>query len=174
MLSCHQRPGSALSSTSSCRPRGTGSRDHLPNHPYCRVCCQRERERSTKKWLLTTPCLAKTRTALQKINDNYMYKENIWSTEWAAISQRWPLSNRNRTKNNMNTRKVKRHRNSDTKTGKISLIKNFEWHLFLKEYLKVYVAKTKALISCTVTAQLICTFVFAYMQKAGFLMMRLI
>ena len=25
-----------------------------------------------KKWLLTTPCLAKTRTALQKINDNYI------------------------------------------------------------------------------------------------------
>ena len=28
--------------------------------------------------------------------------------------KRWPLSNPNRTKNNMNTRKVKRHRNSDT------------------------------------------------------------
>ena len=31
--------------------------------------------------------------------------------------KRWPLSNRNRTKNNMKTRKVKRHRNSDTKIG---------------------------------------------------------
>ena len=30
--------------------------------------------------------------------------------------KRWPLSNRNRTKK-MNTRKVKRHLNSDTKTG---------------------------------------------------------
>ena len=29
----------------------------------------------------------------------------------------WPLSNQNRTKNNMNTHKVKRHRNSDTTTG---------------------------------------------------------
>ena len=29
--------------------------------------------------------------------------------------KRWPLSNRNRTKNNMNTHKVKHHRNSDTK-----------------------------------------------------------
>ena len=37
-----------------------------------------------------------------------------------------------------------------------------------------YVAKTKALISFAVTAKLICVFVFAYMQKAGFLMMRLI
>ena len=26
--------------------------------------------------------------------------------------KRWPLSNRNRTKNNMNTHKVKRHQNS--------------------------------------------------------------
>ena len=37
----------------------------------------------------------------------------------------------------------------------------------------IHVAKTKALISCKVTAQLICVFVFAYMQKAGFLMTRL-
>ena len=29
-------------------------------------------------------------------------------------------------------------------------------------------AKTKTLISCAVTAQLICVFVFAYMQKIGF------
>ena len=29
--------------------------------------------------------------------------------------KRWQLSNRNRTKNNMNTHKLKRHRNSDTK-----------------------------------------------------------
>ena len=29
--------------------------------------------------------------------------------------KRWPLSNQNRTKNNINTRKVKHHRNSDTK-----------------------------------------------------------
>ena len=32
------------------------------------------------------------------------------------LPKRWPLSNPNRTKNNMNTRKLKRHRNSDTKT----------------------------------------------------------
>ena len=36
-----------------------------------------------------------------------------------------------------------------------------------------YVAKTKALISCAVTAQLIWVIVFAYMQKAGFLTTRL-
>ena len=37
----------------------------------------------------------------------------------------------------------------------------------------IYLAKTKVLIRCVVTAQLICAFVFA-MQKAGFLMTRLI
>ena len=37
----------------------------------------------------------------------------------------------------------------------------------------IRVAKTKALISCAVTAQLICAFVFAY-AKSGFLMTRLI
>ena len=31
------------------------------------------------------------------------------------FSKRWPLSNQNRTKDNMNTRKVKRHLNSDIK-----------------------------------------------------------
>ena len=37
----------------------------------------------------------------------------------------------------------------------------------------IYVAKTKALISCAVTAQLVCAFVFAY-AKSGFLMTWLI
>ena len=37
----------------------------------------------------------------------------------------------------------------------------------------IYVAKIKALISCTVTAQLICVFVFAF-AKAGFLMTQLV
>ena len=35
------------------------------------------------------------------------------------------------------------------------------------------IAKTKALISFAVTAKLICVFVFAYLQKAGFLIKRL-
>ena len=48
---------------------------------------------------------------------------NITNSRIAKSEQlfhkRWPLSNRNRTKNNMNTHKVKRHRNSDTKTGNL-------------------------------------------------------
>ena len=38
----------------------------------------------------------------------------------------------------------------------------------------ICVAKTNALISCAITAQLICVFVFTYMQKSGFLMTWLI
>ena len=38
----------------------------------------------------------------------------------------------------------------------------------------IRVAKTKALISFAATTKLICVFVFAYMQKADFLMTRLI
>ena len=34
------------------------------------------------------------------------------------FSKRWPLSNRTRTKHNINTHKVKRHRNLTPKTGR--------------------------------------------------------
>ena len=57
-------------------------------------------------------------------NREITYITNSQNTERAygqpseqLFPKRWSLSNRNRTKNNMNTRKVKRHRNSDTKTG---------------------------------------------------------
>ena len=43
----------------------------------------------------------------------------------------------------------------------------------LKRNCTIRVAKTKALISFAVTAKLICAFVFAYMQIAGFPMWRL-
>ena len=42
-----------------------------------------------------------------------------------------------------------------------------------KRYRTIYVAKTKVLISCLVTVQLICVFVFSKMQKTGFFMRRL-
>ena len=37
-------------------------------------------------------------------------------------------------------------------------------------YCNIHDAKTKMMISCAVTAHLICIFVFTYMQNAGFLM----
>ena len=54
---------------------------------------------------------------------NMTYSQNTKRTygqpseQLHVFPKRWPLSNRNRTKNNMNTHKVKRHRNSDAKTG---------------------------------------------------------
>ena len=56
-------------------------------------------------------------SSLWFLNSNGKNKVNIWPTDWGAISQRWPLCSPNRIKNIMNTRKVKRHRNSDIKTG---------------------------------------------------------
>ena len=44
-------------------------------------------------------------------------KENIWLTERTAISLKVATQQPNPNLNKMNTRKVKRHRNSDTKNG---------------------------------------------------------
>ena len=49
--------------------------------------------------------------------------------------KRLPLSNRNRTKNNMDTRKVKRHRNSDTKTGNRDPQQNYHLGTVSNEFL---------------------------------------
>ena len=49
--------------------------------------------------------------------------------------KRWPLSNRNRTKYNMNTHKVKRHRNSDTKTGNREPQQNYRFGTVSNELL---------------------------------------
>ena len=47
---------------------------------------------------------------------NVQYRKRTYGQPSEQLfPERWPLSNRNRTKNNMNTRKVKRHRNYDTK-----------------------------------------------------------
>ena len=52
-------------------------------------------------------------------NITKIYSKNTKRTYCQPSEQlfpkRWPLSNRNRIKNDMNTHKVKRHRNSDTK-----------------------------------------------------------
>ena len=50
-------------------------------------------------------------------------KENIPSEQ--LFPKKWRLSDPNRTKNNINTRKVKRHRNCDTKTGDREPQENF-------------------------------------------------
>ena len=64
-----------------------------------------------------------------------------------------------------------------TQTGLYSHIRWLETKNFgsrKKSVCTIYVVKTKTLIICAVTAQLICAFVFAYMQKADFLITLLI
>ena len=67
---------------------------------------------------------AKTRTQIQsskpkreitKITNSQNTTRTYGQPSEQLFPKRWPLSNANRTKNNMNTRKVKRHRNFDTK-----------------------------------------------------------
>ena len=53
---------------------------------------------------------------IYKITNSQYTKRTYGQPSKHLFPKRWPLSNQNRTKNNMNTRKVKRHRNPDTKT----------------------------------------------------------
>ena len=61
---------------------------------------------------------SKPKREITNITNSQNTKRIYGQSSEQLFPKRWPLSNRNRTKNNMNTRKVKRHRNSDTKTGK--------------------------------------------------------
>ena len=58
------------------------------------------------------------RTRIQREKNNITNSQNTKRTYGQPSEQllpkRWPLSNRIRTKNNINTHKVKRRRNSDT------------------------------------------------------------
>ena len=67
---------------------------------------------------------AKNRTQLQpskpkreitNLTNSQNTKRTYGQPSEQLFPKRWPLSNRNLTKNNMNTLKVKRHRKSDTK-----------------------------------------------------------
>ena len=60
---------------------------------------------------------SKPKREITNIPNSQNTKRTYGQTSEQLIPKRWPLSNRNRTKNNMNTHKVKRHQNSDTKTG---------------------------------------------------------
>ena len=58
---------------------------------------------------------SKPKREITKITDSQNTKITYGQPSEQLFPKRWPLSNPNRTKNNMNTRKVKCHRNSDTK-----------------------------------------------------------
>ena len=59
---------------------------------------------------------SKPKREITKITHSQNTKRTYGHPSEQLFPKRLPLSNPNRTKNNMNTRKVKRHRNSDTKT----------------------------------------------------------
>ena len=57
---------------------------------------------------------SKPKREITNITNSQNTKRTYGQQSEQLFPKRWPLSNRNRTKD-MNTRKVKRHRNSDTK-----------------------------------------------------------
>ena len=57
----------------------------------------------------------KTEREITNIINNQNTKRTYGQQSEHLFPKRWSLSNRNRTKHNMNTRKVKRHRNSGAK-----------------------------------------------------------
>ena len=57
---------------------------------------------------------SKSNREITNITNSQKTKRPYGQPSEQLFPKRWPLSNQNRTKNNMNTRKVKRHRNSDT------------------------------------------------------------
>ena len=58
---------------------------------------------------------SKSKREITNITNSQKTKITYGQPSEQLFPKRWPLSNRNRTKNNINTRKVKRHRNSNTK-----------------------------------------------------------
>ena len=60
---------------------------------------------------------SKPKREITKITNSQNTRRTYGQSREQFFTKRWPLSNPNRTKNNMNKHKVKRHRNSDTKAG---------------------------------------------------------
>ena len=58
---------------------------------------------------------SKPKREITDITNSQNAKRTYGQPSEQLFPKRWPLSNQNRTKNNMTTHKVKRHRNSDTK-----------------------------------------------------------
>ena len=60
---------------------------------------------------------SKPKREITEITNSQNTKRKYSQPSEQLFPKRWPLSNPNRTKNNMNTRKVKRHRNTGTKNS---------------------------------------------------------
>ena len=74
-------------------------------------------QRSGTEAIRTQTQPSKPKREITKITNSQNTKRTYCQPSEQLLPKRWPISNQNRTKNNMNTRKVKRHRNSDSKTG---------------------------------------------------------
>ena len=68
---------------------------------------------------------SKPKWEIPKITNSQSKKRTYGQPSEQPFPKRWSLINPNRTKNNMNTRKVKRHRNSDTKAGNRETHQNY-------------------------------------------------
>ena len=68
---------------------------------------------------------SKPKREINKITNSQNTKRTYGQPSKQLFPKRWPLSNPNRTKNDMNTRKVKRHRNSDNKNRQQRTTKNY-------------------------------------------------
>ena len=60
---------------------------------------------------------SKPKREITNITNSQNTKRTYGQPSEQLFPKKWPLSNQNRTKNDINTHKVKRHRNFDTKTG---------------------------------------------------------
>ena len=75
----------------------------------------RRMQRSGTEAIRTQTKPSKPKREITKITNSQNTERTHSQPSEQLFPKRWPLSNRNRTKNNMNTFKVKRRRNSDTK-----------------------------------------------------------
>ena len=72
-------------------------------------------QRTGTKAISTQIQPSKPKREITNITNSQTKKRTYGKPSERLVPKRRPLRNRNRTKNDKNTRKVKRHRNSDTK-----------------------------------------------------------
>ena len=84
-------------------------------------------QRSGTEAIRTQIQSSKPKQEITKITNSQNTKRTYYQQSEQLFPKRWPLSNPNRTKYDMNTRKVKRDRKSDTKTGNLEPQQNYRF-----------------------------------------------
>ena len=82
-------------------------------------------QRSGTKTIRTQIQPSKPKREITNITNSQNTNRTYGQPSEQLFPKRWPLSNRNRTKTIVNTRKVKRHRKSDTKNRQQRTTKNY-------------------------------------------------